>query len=145
MFPEHRIGYSDHSIGVVIPAVAVALGATIIEKHITLNRNMKGTDHHGSIEPEGLWRVVRDIRNVELSMGTERKEVNPAVLATKDKLERSLALQVGLNKGEPLRESCLCMRSPGRGLRWEDRLELIGKLARRDLPGNALIQRTDFE
>ena len=144
-FPGYTIGYSDHSIGIVIPAVAVSMGATIIEKHITLSRNMKGSDHFASAEPEGLWRVVRDIRNVETAMGEDTKEFNRAVLATREKLARSLALQVGLAKGETLNESYLCMRSPGTGLTWEDRLELLGRKAIRDLAANTLVRRADFE
>lgn len=144
-FPGHRIGYSDHSIGIVIPAVAVGLGAEIIEKHITLNRGMKGSDHAGSLEPEGLWRVVRDIRNVERSLGTERKEFNVAVQSVKERLARSLALALPLKKGEVLRESFVCMRSPGTGLGWEARKEVVGKRCLRDLPANSLIRKADFE
>jgi len=144
-FPDHKIGYSDHSIGIVIAPVAVALGAEIIEKHITLNRNMKGSDHYCSVEPEGLWRVVRDIRNVERSIGKEEKRFNPAVQAAKEKLARSLALSVPMKKGEDLRESYLVMRSPGNGMKWEERGDIIGKKATKDIPANTLIQRMDFE
>jgi len=145
MFPDHLIGYSDHSIGIMIPAVAVALGAAIIEKHITLNRNLKGSDHHGSLEPEGVWRMVRDIRNVERALGEEHKEVSPAVHATQSKLARSLAIRSPMRAGDVLTEQNICMLSPGTGLRWEARCELVGKRACRDLPGRTLIQRTDFE
>src|SRR5512133_2212876 len=70
-YPQYTIGYSDHSIGILMPAVAVGLGAEIIEKHITLDRSMKGTDHRGSLEPEGIWRMVRDIRNTEYAIGVK--------------------------------------------------------------------------
>ncbi len=144
-FPNHTIGYSDHSIGIVVPAAAVALGAGIIEKHITLSRTMKGSDHAGSLEPEGLWRVVRDIRNVEKCLGTRDEAVHPDVRQTREKLGRSLAIDVPLAKGEVLGESHLCMRSPGTGLSWGDRLELIGKRATRDIPANSLLGRSFFE
>jgi sialic acid synthase len=144
-FPGHVVGYSDHSIGIVVPAAAVALGAEIVEKHITLNRNMKGSDHHASLEPDGLWRVVRDIRNIELSLGEENKEFDPIVQDARDKLARSLALRTPLRKGEVLRESALCMRSPGTGLPWEARTAIVGCRAVRELPANALIERGDFE
>lgn len=145
IFAAHTIGYSDHSIGIVVPAAAVALGAAIIEKHITLNRGMKGSDHAGSLEPEGLWRVVRDIRNIELTMKPRDYESHPPVQAARDKLARSLALQIPLAKGEILRENHLCMRSPGTGMRWDQRDSLIGKRARRDLPANSMLNRSDFE
>lgn len=144
-FPGHTIGYSDHSIGIMIPAAAVALGAKIIEKHITLSRTMKGSDHAGSLEPEGLWRVVRDIRNAESSLGSKNKKLHPAVKATRERLGRSLALQVPLSKGETLNERHLCMRSPGTGMSWEDRKTIIGKKAKKDIPANSLLNRSYFE
>ena len=144
-FPDYVIGYSDHSIGIVVPPAAVALGAGIIEKHITLNHNMKGSDHAGSLEPEGLWRVVRDIRNLEKSLGNKTKQLNPVVQATREKLARSLVLQMPLAQGEILRESYLCMRSPGTGMSWDERLSIVGKKAIRNLPVNSLLHRSDFK
>ena len=145
LFPEHIIGYSDHSIGIVVPVAAVALGANIIEKHITLNRSMKGSDHAGSLEPEGLWRMVRDIRNIEKAMGVRQRGFNPAIKSTREKLARSLAVQIPLAKGETLMESYLCMRSPGDGMSWEERKTVIGKKAKHDLPANTLLHRSDLE
>lgn len=144
-FPQHRIGYSDHSIGIVIPAVAVGMGAGVIEKHVTLDRGMKGSDHAGSLAPDGLWRVVRDVRNVEKSIGDYKKEVSPAVFSTKEKLERSLALSVGIAQGEVVEETHLCMLSPGNGLSWEDRGKIVGKRAVADLRAKTIVKETDFE
>jgi sialic acid synthase len=144
-FPRHQIGYSDHSIGIVIPAVAVGMGATLIEKHVTLDRKMKGSDHAGSLAPEGLWRVMRDIRNVERSLGAYKKEVSPAVRAAKAKLERSLALSVELRRGEVVEERHLCMLSPGNGLSWQHRERIVGKRAIRDLNAKTIVKETDFE
>ncbi|HEG42742.1 MAG TPA: shikimate dehydrogenase [Phycisphaerales bacterium] len=145
LFPESTIGYSDHSIGIVVPVAAVALGASIIEKHITLNRSMKGSDHAGSLEPEGLWRIVRDIRNIEKAMGVRQQDFHPAIRSSREKLARSLAIQIPLAKGETLRESYLCMRSPGNGMSWEERKSIIGKKAKHDLPANTLLHRSDLE
>ena len=144
-FPRHRIGYSDHSIGIVIPAVAVGMGAELIEKHITLDRKMKGSDHAGALGPDGLWRVVRDIRNLESAVGEFRKDCAPAVEATKKRLARSLATRVPLATGEALREESLCMLSPGNGLSWDDRMRFLGKQAVRDVPARALLKESDFE
>ena len=144
VFPGHTIGYSDHSIGVSMPVAARVLGAAIIEKHITLNRQMKGSDHHCSLEPEGLWRFARDVRNTERALGSEEKILQPCVRSAREKLGRSLALQVSLARGEVLRESYLGMRSPGTGLSWEEKALIVGREALRDLPANALLRREDF-
>lgn len=140
-YPEYTIGYSDHSIGIVIPAAAVALGAGIIEKHITLDRSMKGTDHKGSLGTEGIWRMVRDIRNIEKSMGEEGMFISDAVASTRVKLERSIASRRKINKGEIITEADLHMLSPGDGFSWNKKDELIGKLAKVDIPGDEIIYK----
>jgi len=144
-FPNYSIGYSDHSVGIMIPSAAVALGATIIEKHITLNRTMKGSDQGGSLGPEGLWRTVRDIRNLEKSLGRKTKEISPAVLSWKKRLARSLALLVPLSRGQIVLKDHFCMRSPGIGLSWDERRLVIGKMAKRNIPANSLVKKDDFE
>ena len=144
-FPEHQIGLSDHSLGIALPVAAVTLGASIIEKHITLNREMKGSDHAGSVGPDGLWRIVRDVRGVETALGTETKEFNPVVRRTQEKLGRSLAVRTVLATGETLEEEHLCMLSPGTGLTWDDRCAVVGKRAVRNIPARSLIHKVDFE
>ena len=134
-----EIGLSDHSIGIVMAPVAVALGATIIEKHITLSRNMKGSDHRASLEPDGLWRMARDIRNVEFALGKKSKIVPEAVQAFKLKLERSIAAKRDVRGGEILTEDDLCMLSPGHGLRWAERNKIIGKKVKRLIPKHTII------
>jgi sialic acid synthase len=136
-------GLSDHSIGIVMAPVAVALGAVLIEKHITLNRSMKGSDQSGSLEPDGLWRMVRDIRNVEIALGTLKKDVPPGVEQFREKLERSIASSRDIAKGEVLQESDLCLLSPGTGLKWIERDRITGKRARHDIPKHTLIGQED--
>jgi len=136
MYEEYIIGYSDHSIGIMIPSVAVALGAEIIEKHITINRKMKGSDHWGALEPDGLWRMVRDIRNVENSMGSMGKVIPKEVDEFKKKLGRSLALNRDVEKGEELIDDMFCMISPGGGLQWKDRF----KVADRDIKAFTILE-----
>jgi sialic acid synthase len=138
-YPDYVIGYSDHSIGIVIPAVAVAMGAEIIEKHITLDRNMKGTDHQGSLGVDGIYRMVRDIRNVEMSMGTEDFFISDVVKDTRTKLERSVATIAPVQKGEVILEQNLHLLSPGDGFKWEQRDSVIGKLAATDIPADEVI------
>jgi Sialic acid synthase len=138
-YPRYTIGYSDHSIGILMPAVAVGMGAEIIEKHITLDRNMKGTDHRGSLEPNGIWRMVRDIRNTEYAIGEYGMFVNDKVQATRVKLERSIASLRPIASGEIITEKDLHMLSPGDGFKWADRDQIVGKKALVDIPANEVI------
>lgn len=138
-YPQYTIGYSDHSIGILMPAVAVGMGAEIIEKHITLDRNMKGTDHRGSLEPEGIWRMVRDIRNTEYAIGEYGIFVSDKVLSTRVKLERSIATLRSIDAGEIITENDLHMLSPGDGYKWADRDKIIGKKALAAIPANEII------
>lgn len=138
-YPDYTIGYSDHSIGILMPAVAVGMGAEIIEKHITLDRNMKGTDHRGSLEPEGIWRMMRDIRNTEYAIGAYGIFVNENVEATRIKLERSVASLRTLQAGETITENDLHMLSPGNGLKWAEREQIVGKKTRMNIPANEII------
>jgi Sialic acid synthase len=138
-YSQYTIGYSDHSIGILMPAVAVGMGAEIIEKHITLDRNMKGTDHRGSLEPNGIWRMVRDIRNTEYAIGEYGMFVNDKVQATRVKLERSVATLRPIATGETITEKDLHMLSPGDGFKWADRNLIIGKKAVVDIPANEVV------
>ncbi len=138
-YPNYTIGYSDHSIGIVMPAVAVAMGAEIVEKHITLDRNMKGTDHRGSLGVDGIYRMIRDIRNVEKSLGTEDIFASEATLAAKIKLERSVAVVKDLKSGDVIREEDLHLLSPGDGFKWAERDRIVGKQLNCDLPRNEII------
>lgn len=138
-YPQYTIGYSDHSIGILMPAVAVGMGAEIIEKHITLDRNMKGTDHRGSLEPNGIWRMVRDIRNTEYAIGKYGMFVSDKVEATRVKLERSVATLRNIAPGETITEKDLHMLSPGNGYKWAERDLVVGRKAATAIPANEII------
>ncbi|MDN5214216.1 N-acetylneuraminate synthase family protein [Fulvivirgaceae bacterium BMA12] len=144
-YPQYTIGYSDHSIGIMAPIAAVALGATIIEKHITLDRNMKGSDHQGSLGPDGIYRLVRDIRNLESSLGQEAIFIEEVVKDTQIKLERSIASNCLIKKGETIREEYLHLLSPGDGLKWSQKSEIIGKIATEDISANEIIYPKMFQ
>lgn len=128
-YPQYTIGYSDHSIGIVAPVLAIALGAKFIEKHITLNHSLKGSDHKSALEPEGLWRMVRDIRNMETAFGEKHKNISEVVAPFRKKLERSLAVKTKLSAGEVLTENHLIMLSPGGGMSWDEKDLILGKKA----------------
>lgn len=141
-YPPYEIGYSDHSIGIVMPVAAVAMGAKLIEKHITLDRNMKGSDQAGSLEPDGLHRMVRDIRNLENAFGTETIAISDSVQQTRIKLARSVATTIALPQGTIIQEAHLHLLSPGDGFSWTQRNEVIGKTLLQDLAANEVIYAT---
>lgn len=138
-YPEFEIGYSDHSIGIAIPLAAMAMGATTIEKHITLDRRMKGTDQAGSLAPDGMHRMVRDVRNLEMALGEMKKERSNATDAAKVKLERSIATKRDMKKGEKITEGDVHLLSPGDGFKWIQKDSLIGKALAQDIAANEVI------
>jgi len=126
-YSNYKIGFSDHTIGISAPIAAVAMGAEIIEKHITIDRRMKGTDHAGSLGPDGVYRMIRDIRITELEMGVEDLFIEPAIEKTRIKLERSIASRIKIEEGTIVTEEMLQMLSPGDGFKWNERNKIIGK------------------
>lgn len=138
-FPQYTIGYSDHTIGISAPVAAVAMGARIIEKHVTLDRRMKGTDQAGSLGPDGVTRMVRDIRLLESSFGKDELFLEPGVAAAKNKLERSIAAKRDIGAGEVLSEEDLHLLSPGTGFRWSARGEVIGRKVMKAIAKDELV------
>lgn len=138
-YPQYTIGFSDHTIGIAAPAVAVGMGAKIIEKHITIDRHMKGTDQKGSLGPDGVNRMVRDIRITERWLGREDLYIEPSVAEARVKLERSLATRRALEAGHVLTEEDLHMLSPGNGFKWAERGQVIGKTLKTALPADEII------
>ena len=138
-YDQYTIGFSDHTIGIAAPIVAVGMGAKIIEKHITIDRGMKGTDQKGSLGPDGVRRMVRDIRLAEHWMGTEDLYIDRSVAASKVKLERSIASNKDLEVGHIITEDDIHMLSPGDGFKWAERTQLIGKTLKTAVPKNEII------
>jgi sialic acid synthase SpsE len=144
-YPQYTIGYSDHTIGIATPTAAVAMGAEIIEKHITLDRKMKGTDQAGSLGIDGINRMVRDIRVMEMSLGKEEIFIEEGVKSSRVKLERSIATKRAIKKGEIISENDIHMLSPGDGYKWADKNLLIGKTCVVDIPENEIIYKSLIE
>ena len=140
-YGQYTIGFSDHTVGISAPVAAVAMGAVMIEKHITIDRRMKGTDQAGSLGPDGVNRMIRDIRITELSMGKKELYIDPAVIENKNKLERSIATKRNLNKGEVITENDIHLLSPGDGFKWNDRNLIIGKTIKNDIKVNEVIYK----
>lgn len=121
------IGYSDHTEGVEIPIMAVALGAKIIEKHFTLDRNMDGPDHFASIEPDELKLMVKYIRNIEQAFGTDDKELTKSEKENIKVMRRSVHASKTLNEGDIIRESDISISRPYDGYSAWNYQDIIGK------------------
>jgi sialic acid synthase len=138
-YPQYTIGYSDHTIGIATPVAAVAKGAKIIEKHITIDRKMKGTDQAGSLGPEGVYRMVRDIRLIDMQFGVEDIFIEPSTEGARKKLERSIAVIRDMKEGELIKEEDLHMLSPGDGFKWTDKDKLVGKKLKKNISRNEIL------
>ncbi len=138
-YPEFTVGYSDHTVGISAPVSAVALGAKILEKHITLDRRMKGTDQAGSLGVDGIHRMVRDIRLMERSLGVEDVFICDSTVSAKHKLERSIATNKFIKKGSVIAENDLHLLSPGDGYKWHEKPSIVGAIAKEDIPENEII------
>ena len=138
-YKDYTIGYSDHTIGIATSLAAVAMGAKIIEKHITIDRRMKGTDQAGSLGPDGVNRMVRDIRLYERSLGKKEIFIEESVTSSKKKLERSIATIRKMKKGEVITINDIHLLSPGDGLKWSERDQLIGKTIVEDIEKDEIL------
>ena len=128
-FPGIEVGYSDHTQGIEVPIAAVALGARIIEKHFTLDRNMEGPDHKASLEPDELKAMVQAIRNIEKALGNGIKKPSPSELKNKPIARKSIVAGKNIAKDEVFTEENLTVKRPGTGInpmRWD---EILGRKA----------------
>jgi len=144
-YSSYPIGYSDHTIGISAPIAASAMGAKIIEKHITLDRRMKGTDQAGSLGPDGLNRMVRDIRLLQMSFGKEDIFIEEKVLEARVKLERSIASKREIKKGEIISLTDIHLLSPGDGFKWTEKEFVVGKKALDLIPKDEIIHKAMVE
>lgn len=128
------VGYSDHTLGIEIPVAAVALGACVVEKHLTLDAGMAGPDHAVSLEPAGFTDMVAAIRAVELALGDGRKRPAPAEVAIAAVVRKSLTAAQTISKGAVVEASMLALRRPGDGLPPSMRACVVGRRAARDIP-----------
>jgi N,N'-diacetyllegionaminate synthase len=139
-----QVGYSDHTIGIEVPIAAVALGATIIEKHFTLDRTMEGPDHAASIEPEELKQMVIAIRNIERALGSEVKQASSSEMKNISIARKSIHLSRSMNAGEILKKEDFEMLRPGDGISPMKYHELIGRTLIKSLPKGQKISFQDF-
>ncbi len=133
------VGYSDHTAGTEVPIAAVALGATVIEKHLTLDRNLPGPDHKASLEPDEFAAMARSIRNIEQAMGDGIKRPSPSEAKNKPIAGKSLVAVKPIKVGERFTPENLTAKRPGTGIspmRWD---EVVGRTATRDYSADELI------
>ncbi len=135
-----EVGYSDHTQGIEVPIAAVALGAPIIEKHFTLDKNLPGPDHKASLSPEELAQMVRSIRNIEQALGSGHKDVSASESKNIKIARKSIVASRDIKKGEILTEENLYVKRPGNGLSpmlWD---QVVGTPAVRDFSEDELIE-----
>ncbi len=134
-----KVGYSDHTLGIEVPIAAVALGASIIEKHFTLDKNMEGPDHKASLEPQELKAMVTAIRNIENALGDGVKLPSTSEIVNIPVARKSIVAQMFIKKGDVFSEKNLTVKRPGIGIspmQWDN---LIGQTATRDFQPDDLI------
>lgn len=134
------IGYSDHTQGIEIPIAAVAMGATTIEKHFTLDKNLEGPDHQSSLEPDELSAMVSAIRHVQVALGSFEKKPTPAEKKNIFIARKSIVAKRNINKGEFFNESNLAVKRPGNGISPMLWFDVMGKAAKRDFAEDELIE-----
>jgi len=138
-FPGIHIGYSDHTEGIEVSIAAVAMGAAIIEKHFTLDKNLPGPDHKASLEPDELKAMVRAIRNIEKALGNGIKKPSPSELKNKPIARKSIVAAQSITAGEKFTNDNLTAKRPGTGIspmKWD---EVIGQRASKDYKQDDLI------
>jgi N,N'-diacetyllegionaminate synthase len=133
------VGYSDHTIGIEVPIAAVAMGAAVIEKHFTLDRNMDGPDHKASLEPDELKAMVSAIRNIEVAIGSSDKRPTESEKKNIDIARKSIIAKCNIKKGETFTEYNLTVKRPGNGISPMKWFEIIGQSAKRDFEEDELI------
>lgn len=134
------VGYSDHTLGIEAPIAAVALGAEMIEKHFTLDKNMPGPDHSCSLEPNELCALVRAIRNIEQALGSGIKQPSASELKNKTVARKSIVAACGIKAGEPFTKQNLDVKRPGDGISPNRWFEVLGLSAKRDFTADEQIE-----
>ena len=140
-----EVGYSDHTLGVEVPIAAVSLGATVIEKHFTLDKTMEGPDHKASLEPDELMQMVSSIRNVEKALGRKEKEPTASEKKNLPIARKSLHLSNSLKKGDKIKREDLVLLRPGNGISGMRINKIIGKELNKDLSSGTMLSELDFE
>lgn len=144
-FSDLVVGFSSHDNGIAMSVAAYALGARIVEKHFTLNRTLKGTDHAFSLEPQGLGKLVRDLNRLHSALGDGLKRQYKSEFDPLQKMGKKIVASRDLFKGTSLNKDDFDFKSPGDGLPPWRIQEVIGKILKRDLGYEESLSEDDFE
>ncbi len=139
LFPDAVVGYSGHDNGIAMPVAAFVFGGRIVEKHFTLNRAMKGTDHRFSLEPGGLRKLVRDLKRTRVALGDGTKTPYPSETDPITKMGKKIVAATTLSAGHVLRREDLALRSPGDGLPPYELESVIGRTLRHPISEDAAL------
>lgn len=134
------IGYSDHTEEISVSLTAVAMGACVIEKHFTLDKNMPGPDHKASLEPQELKTMVKGIRNIEAALGGGKKVPNPSELEVAKAARKSIIAAEDIRKGDIIEESMLVIKRPGTGIAPKYFSKILGKKAKEDIKKDEVLK-----
>jgi N-acetylneuraminate synthase/sialic acid synthase len=135
------VGYSGHERGISVTEAAATLGACVVERHFTKDRTLAGPDHAASLEPTGLQKLVRDIRQIEMAMGSGEKTIAPAEVAVRARLGKSVVAAEHIVAGSVIDAAMLTAKSPGDGIPANQLEELIGRVAAVDVACDAVLPR----
>jgi len=145
-FPKYAIGYSDHSLNIFVPVSTILLGARIIEKHFTLDKNMPGPDQPSSANPKEFKQMVEEIRFLGKAINLNEKNIKISARENEMKkvFRRSLVANQPIAKGEKIKEEMLGIKRPGTGIPSSEINKVIGKKAKRDLAKNEIIKYAEL-
>jgi len=139
------VGYSDHTLGLAVSTAAVALGATVIEKHFTLDRSMPGPDHKASLSPEELASLVRQIRDVEKALGSSEKKPSASELPVRDVVRRSVTAARTLSAGTVIKSDDLILLRPGTGITPAELPLVVGKRVLHKIAAGSTLKWSDLQ
>jgi N-acetylneuraminate synthase len=144
LFPNYPIGFSDHTIGVSVPLAAVALGAAVIEKHFTTDKNLPGWDHEVSADPEEMKFIVEQSQVINEALGNYNRTVSVAEQNKKSKFRRSIVLTRNMAKGEIITEKDITFKRPGTHIRPDEEKYVLGRKLNRNIREDEILDWSDL-
>jgi len=138
------VGYSDHTLGILVPIMAVAMGAQVLEKHFTLNKNLPGPDHKTSLEPDELREMVKKVREAEKALGDGIKKPTKSEEKIKKIVRKSIVAKNDIPGDAVITEDMLIIKRPGIGIKPKYLNKIIGKKAKKDIKKDSLIKFEDL-
>lgn len=138
------VGYSDHTLGIIVPIMATVMGATVLEKHFTLDKNLPGPDHKASLEPKELKEMVEAIRETEKALGSNRKRPTKSEEKIKKVARKSIVAKVDISKSSKITEEMLIIKRPGIGIEPKYFNKILGKKAKKEIKQDEIIKFRDL-